>query len=121
MNNQNVVPDKKQSKIIVCDEALDQALRTLQELKKRGATVRLDDLFSDVLLKIEPSYWDEQLQKHTPDDYLLELAKQNPETRKYLMKQARRALDAASRGENLNRVRKKRSTNKDVSIVGVDS
>ncbi len=99
--------ERKLSKISISEEVFDSANRTLKELKKRGSTVRIEDIFIDLFLAANAQYWEDQLQKFTPDDYLLELAKQNPEARLYLIQQAKHALEVVGRGESLNKERKR--------------
>jgi hypothetical protein len=97
--------EKRGVKISIPDEINDRAGQAFRELKKRGAQVRMEDLFADLLLKADEKYFDAQVEKHTPDEYLINLAIQNPEAKRLLIEQARKALEAINKGDAPVKVR----------------
>ena len=56
------------------EEVVAQANATLKELRSRGADVRLEDLFEECFKNLKSDYWERQLDRFTPDEFLLTLA-----------------------------------------------
>ncbi len=96
------------NKIALPEEVLNQAQATHKELKERGANIKLDDLLSEAMLAITDEYWDRQLDRFTPDEYLLMTVVQNPEARRLMVEKAKKVLDLLKRGEPIQKVGKKR-------------
>lgn len=92
----------KKYKISISEDIYLKAIKVQKDLKLRGANVKIDELFSDLLMKADEAYWKAQQDRHTPEDYLFDLAKEHPEVRAYLIKYAKRAFDKVERGENLD-------------------
>lgn len=69
-----------------------RAREVVAELKTRGAQVTLDELLSEYVGAIPEQYFDEQLQKHTPEPYYLEAAAKVPELREMLIRYAKKGL-----------------------------
>jgi hypothetical protein len=78
-----------------------KAQETLKTLKERGSDVKLEDLFEELLNNADEGYWDRQVERFTPDDYLLDLARRNPEARKYLILQAKRVMASLESGNGV--------------------
>ncbi len=93
------------------------------ELKARGAQVNADELIAEYLEGIPERYFDEQLQRRTPEPYYLEAAVKVPELREVLIRYAKKGLlrtasDALPSGEPVRRRRKKGDADK---VVGASS
>ena len=101
--------DQKQKllKIELPEEISQMANETMMHLKKRGANIKCEAIFAALFADLDKKYFDKQIDRLTPDDYLLELVKQNPEAHLHLVLQAKRILNAVNRGESINKERKK--------------
>jgi hypothetical protein len=69
-----------------------KAKEVVAELKRRGAQVTLDELFGEYIEAIPARYFDDQLQKRTPEPYYLEAASKVPELRDMLIRFAKKGL-----------------------------
>jgi cell division protein YceG involved in septum cleavage len=70
---------KQSLKIQIPHEASNLAQDAFKELKKRGAEIRPEELFSELFDGLSKEYFDEQVERLTPETYFLDLAKSNPE------------------------------------------
>lgn len=94
-------------KIQVSESVFVEALRVFKELKGRSAQIKIEDLFQEAFEQLDEKYWNRQLEKFTPDEFLLEMATENPEAKQFLIQQARKALELMSRGEPILKDRKR--------------
>lgn len=107
-NQEQVIAEKKTSKISVPESVMESAIVAHKELKKRGANIKLEDLFLDLFDGVKDSYWDKQIEKLTPDDYLIELVKQNSDARARLLSEAKRLMEAINKGTPIVKKRRGR-------------
>ena len=115
-NTEIVNQEKKSFKIQVPESVMESAINTHKELKKRGASVKIDDLFMDLFASIDSDYWDQQIEKITPDDYLIELVKQNSDARASLLREAKRLMDAINKGVPIAQKKRGRKPSVQASI-----
>lgn len=107
MENKEMSSVKASPKVIVHETVFEKAQAVFKTLKDRKASIKFEDLFHDAFSAMDDDYWKQQIDRHTPDEYLLEIAKENPETKKFLIQQARRALEMLNRGEPILKERRK--------------
>jgi hypothetical protein len=89
----------KSIKITIPDTVYEEASNALRELRTRSAKVTLDDLFVEGMASFDSGYFKRQIEKFTPEEYIIGRALQSTEARAYLLKHALRALEAMDRGE----------------------
>jgi len=118
-NIEQVTTEKKITKISVPEGVMEAAVSAHKELKKRGANIKIDDLFSDLFEGLKDSYWEKQIEKLTPDDYLIELVKQNSDARARLLSEAKRLMDAINRGTPIVKKRRGRKPASEVNTKEV--
>lgn len=106
--DQELFANRKNHVKVTLPESVAVSLQaTLKELRIRGADIRPEDLLEDAFKALNEHYWDRQIDRLTPDEYLLTLAAHHPEAKLYLIQQARRALDLMKKGEPIVKSRKK--------------
>lgn len=85
-------------RVTLPDAVTSHALDAMNELKKRKATIKLDELLVEALSKLDKGYWERQIELHTPAEYYLELAKEHPQLLEQLIQQAKRGMQQIENG-----------------------
>lgn len=80
-------------KVQLPKEAALKVHDAMVKLKDRKAELRIDELLADFLNEISEKYLEDQVDRHTPDDYYLEAAHQIPELRDLIIEKAKAALN----------------------------
>lgn len=98
-NKNKKKPEAKSSlqRVSLPEDVASKANETLQTLKDRGADVKLEELFHDLLERVDDRYWKRQIERLTPDTFIFEQAKSDPELLQALIKKAKRGLEKKNR------------------------
>ena len=128
-NENEIKPVKREIKVnpvgvrIALPEIIaEKVQKTLLRLKERGADVKADELLSNLFVKFDEKYLNDQLEALTPASYYLELAKDHPQLLAKLIQQAKLGIAQLERGEPPVKTRKKRTTvSKNVEVPDVIS
>ena len=114
-NESEIKPVKRETKmspvgvrVALPEPIAEKVQKILQQLKERGADVKADDLLSNLFVKLDEKYLNEQLEAWTPAFYYLELAKAHPQLFSRLIQQAKQGVLQLERGEQPVKTRKKR-------------
>ena len=89
----------KPIKIEIPSPLIQLSLDAMTELKKRGADIKPEDLFATVFRTLDIDYFNDQVEKLTPETYLFEEAKNDPEIMAILSLTAKRLMEAKRVGK----------------------
>ena len=92
----------KKIRIEIPTNILEMALKSLETLSLRGSLIKIDSLFTVALERLDQKYFDQQVERLTPEAHILDEAKNDPEIMALLSIAAKKLLDAKRDGKPIN-------------------